>query len=265
VTIIRMRSPSGWLGTPPLGARGEGRGGSPAPGLPDGSLTQSIKNKPQQRNRKLIFGIILLILLLLLSVTYTQKNALAEIFINNSNETQTPGRVTNSNLVNNTNATASSPTFVPASATQPLATLTTLSSTEPGLISTPTILSPEATSTAIAISTQPSTYIVQRGEYPYCIARRFNLNPDELLSLNSLSKFQTVYIGTVIKLPQTGNTFPGDRRLREHPTTYTVSAANETIHSIACAFGDLDPTLLAQANNLTMDVTLSIGQTLNIP
>jgi LysM repeat protein len=30
----------------------------------------------------------------------------------------------------------------------------------------------------------PSTYTVQAGEHAYCIARRFNLNPDELLNMN---------------------------------------------------------------------------------
>jgi len=53
--------------------------------------------------------------------------------------------------------------------------------------------------------------------------------------------------------------------LRPHPTTYTVSAAGETIYTIACAFGDLDPMLIAQANNISSDSDLLVGQQLNIP
>lgn len=120
------------------------------------------------------------------------------------------------------------------------------------------------TATAIAGS-RPTSYTLQEGEFVYCIARRFNVDPVETLTLNGLNDSQTIYPGLVIKIPQTGHPFPGDRMLRNHPATYTVATSGETVFSVACAFGDVDPAAIAQANNISVNATLSVGQTLNIP
>jgi len=105
---------------------------------------------------------------------------------------------------------------------------------------------------------------LQRGEYPYCIARRFNVDPGELLALNRLLNQQTFYAGTVLQIPQTGNAYPGERMQQAHPTIYTVSRVDETLYTIACAFGDVDPQELAQANGLSIDSALYVGQQLNV-
>jgi LysM repeat protein len=105
---------------------------------------------------------------------------------------------------------------------------------------------------------------LQRGEYPYCIARRFNVDPGELLARNGLLNQQTFYAGTVLQIPQTGNAYPGERMQLAHPTTYTVSRADETFYTIACAFGDVDPQELAQANGLSIGSALYVGQQLNV-
>lgn len=112
--------------------------------------------------------------------------------------------------------------------------------------------------------TRPATYTLQAGEFVYCIARRFNVNPDETLALNGLSDGQTIYPGLVLKIPQTGS-FPGDRMLQNHPTTYTVASSSETLYSIACKFGDVDPSSIASANGLSTGAALSAGQQLSIP
>lgn len=110
----------------------------------------------------------------------------------------------------------------------------------------------------------PNRYTLQRGEYVFCIARRFNVNPSELLSLNGLSQNQTVYPGTRLEIPKTGNSFPGNRELRDHPTTYTV-ASGDTIYTIACMFGDVDPRAIAAANGLQEPYRLNPGDRLQIP
>jgi LysM repeat protein len=115
------------------------------------------------------------------------------------------------------------------------------------------------------MESQPATYILQRGEYPYCIARRFNVDPGELLVLNGMSDRGTFYNGMVLQLPQTSKPFPGERKQRVHPALYTVSRADETIYTIACAFGDVHPEAIVQANGLSLDSVLSVGQQLNIP
>jgi len=119
--------------------------------------------------------------------------------------------------------------------------------------------------TPIPAGSVPGTYTLQSGEFVYCIARRFNINPDEILALNGIVDSQTIYPGLTIKLPQAGSAFPGNRMLRNHPASYTVSGSGESVYSVACAFGDIDPARIAQANNISVGASLNAGQTLNIP
>lgn len=110
----------------------------------------------------------------------------------------------------------------------------------------------------------PATYTLQQGEFPYCIARRFNINPDELLSLNGLKDGGLYQPGLTLKIPQTGNVFPSNRALIGHPTTYTVGL-NDTIYSIACKYGDVSPEQIASANGLAAPYKLQVGQSISIP
>jgi len=113
-------------------------------------------------------------------------------------------------------------------------------------------------------SVRPTTYTLQEGEYIYCIARRFNLNPDDLIGMNPNAS-QTVYAGLTLNIPQSG-AFPGDRSLHSHPDTYTVSGGNDTsIYGVACYYGDVFPEAIAAANNLQLSSTLTVGQQLTIP
>jgi LysM repeat protein len=104
-----------------------------------------------------------------------------------------------------------------------------------------------------------------QGEFPYCIARRFNVNQTELLDMNGITTGQGMQPGSILKIPQTGNPFVGVRALLPHPTTYTVRSGNETIYSVACSFGDADPNQIIVANNLVSPYTIHINQVLNIP
>ena len=118
--------------------------------------------------------------------------------------------------------------------------------------------------TSAPVGSRPSSYTLQRGEFPYCLARRFDVNPEELLSLNGLSDGTIYYPNLSLRIPQSGS-FPGTRALRNHPTTYTVAASSETVHSVACVFGDVDPAAIAQANGISAGAALTSGQTLSIP
>src|SRR5215208_3016143 len=118
--------------------------------------------------------------------------------------------------------------------------------------------------TSAPVGSRPSTYTLQKGEFPYCIARRFDVDPDALLSLNGLSSGNLYYPNLTLKIPQTGS-FPDTRALRNHPATYTVSSSDETIYGIACLFGDVDPAAIAQANNLPAGSALTTGKQLSIP
>jgi LysM repeat protein len=120
------------------------------------------------------------------------------------------------------------------------------------------------TPTVGVVTGRPSQYILQSGEFPYCIARRFNVDPDDLLALSGLMDGVVYPAGTVLKIPTSGS-FPGDRALRAHPTTYTVTSSDETFYSIACLFGDVDPAAIAQANGLALGSPLTLGQAIKIP
>lgn len=109
----------------------------------------------------------------------------------------------------------------------------------------------------------PKTYTLRKGEHPYCIARRFNVNPNTMLQLSGLPTSGTYTAGTVLKIPQSGS-FPGNRSLKKHPTTYTVQSG-DTLFSIACQFGDVWPEDIAEANGLKLNANLKVGQELYIP
>lgn len=112
----------------------------------------------------------------------------------------------------------------------------------------------------------PETYTLMKDEFPYCIARRFDVNITELLNLNGLGGGVT-YEGMVLKIPQDSawnESAHGARSLRAHPVVYTVSAG-DSIYSIACKFGDVSPAQIAAKNGLAEPFSLSPGQELQIP
>ncbi len=129
---------------------------------------------------------------------------------------------------------------------------------------------PEALPTFFTPGVSPTTgprplhYTLRAGEYPWCIARRFNVEPKELLALNNLRSGMIYPKGMVLAIPQNGGAFPGTRALHPHPAAYTVSAAQTTVYKVACHFGDVDPDAIMQHNGLTSPI-LTFGQVLQIP
>ena len=126
-----------------------------------------------------------------------------------------------------------------------------------------------ATNTALpptSTGPKPATYMLQQGEFPYCIARRFNVNPDELLALNGLTSAQArIYEpGLTLSIPTSGAAFPAARALNTHPISYTTSQ-NMTVYGVACYFGDIDPTDIINGNNIPDLYNIPAGTTLQIP
>ncbi len=110
----------------------------------------------------------------------------------------------------------------------------------------------------------PATYTLQAGEFPFCIARRFDVDQYALLSANGLSLSSQVRPGITLTIPQNTNGFSGDRSLLNHPAVYTVKAG-DTLNSIACAYGDVAPEQIALQNGLQAPYNLTVGQKLTIP
>jgi LysM repeat protein len=153
--------------------------------------------------------------------------------------------------------------------TNPTLTPTSMITLPTGAVVTPTATLAVTTSQPAAATSvpgsRPSTYTLQSGEYPYCIARRYNVDPAELLSLNGLVEGQTLYAGKVLNIPQSGKPFPGSRMWHNHPDTYTVDSSSDTIYGIACYYGDIMPEAIAQANGISVGSALTAGQRLTIP
>ena len=126
----------------------------------------------------------------------------------------------------------------------------------------PTAAAPVAI--ALPVTAVPNKYRLHTGEFPFCLARRFNVNPHEIMALNSFHYGQIFHAGQIVKIPHTGNPFPWQRALRSRPGSYVVQPT-DTIYSIACLYGDLDPMVLASANGLEKPYRLNPGQVLNIP
>jgi len=111
---------------------------------------------------------------------------------------------------------------------------------------------------------RPQSYTLQAGEWPICIARRYDLDVSSLLALNGLSMDSRPAAGTTLRIPQSGTWNSGSRSWHSHPTTFTVRVG-DNISTVACYFGDLLPEDVAGANNLSSPYTLTSGQTLTIP
>jgi LysM repeat protein len=133
---------------------------------------------------------------------------------------------------------------------------------------TPVPVIPTATKPAVVFPTatpgHPASYTLQKGEFPFCIARRYNLSIASLLSLNGLNINSKPAVGTVLNLPANSSWDAGSRSLIAHPATYTV-VSGDTIYSIACAYGDADPNAIITANSLKSPYDLTAGQVLQIP
>ena len=96
--------------------------------------------------------------------------------------------------------------------------------------------------------TEESTYIVEKGDSLYSIARTFNTTVDELKSLNNLEN-NLLSVGQVLKLPS----------FQTLETTYTVERG-DSLYSIARKF-DTTVDRLKELNNLSSNL-LNIGQIL---
>jgi LysM repeat protein len=118
--------------------------------------------------------------------------------------------------------------------------------------------------TPLPPGSRPSSYTLQRGEFPYCIARRFDVNPEQLLTANSLTRGDIYYPNLTLTIPASAGPFPPPRALRTHPATYTA-VTGDTVYGVACKFGDVDPAAIAAANNISVSSALTAGQSLSIP
>lgn len=133
--------------------------------------------------------------------------------------------------------------------------------------------------TVVVVAATPTTcgqasYTVLTGEWVYSIARKFNVDPNDIISLNGLAAPYALTPGQALKIPSTctstlptttGPTVtPGGPTLTPGAGKTYVVQSGEWVYSIARKFG-VDPQAIIDANHLAAPYTLSVGQTLIIP
>lgn len=124
---------------------------------------------------------------------------------------------------------------------------------------------PQATAVPDKDYSVPNKYTLQKGEFPYCIARRFDISPGALLAANGLNNSSITYVGQTLTIPKNAGAFDaGPRELRSHPDKYTVRGG-DTVYSIACLYGSVDPRAIEDHNGLSGAYTLQVGDVLSIP
>ena len=191
---------------------------------------------------------------------FAKETAAAQTTVANGGTPVTPQAIT-------TGAVISSPTSAPTSGTPTNVVAGTPTNVVAGT-TTPVIITPSGPSvTPITPGVNPKDYVLHAGEFPYCIARRFNVNPDALLSASGLTSPDVYLPNQKLIIPQSG-AFPGNPMLATHPTTYTVLSGDETVYSIACKFGNVYPDAIVQANtkdSISLSSKLTTGQKLQIP
>jgi LysM repeat protein len=113
---------------------------------------------------------------------------------------------------------------------------------------------------------RPESYTLVQGEWPICIARRFDLDISAFFALNGLSMDSRPSVGTVLKIPADGNWSAnyGERAYHSHPANYVVKAG-DTLNTIACYYGDVSPEQIAAKNGLETPYVITAGQELQIP
>jgi len=151
------------------------------------------------------------------------------------------------------------------------ATSTPIVVINPTITPTATLAVTGPTSTLLPSGSRPLTWTLQKEEFPYCIARRYGVDPEALLDASGLTSPDIYYAGLVLRIPQDPKDYwieaaLGSRALRNHPGSYTVTGnADTTVYGVACKYGDILPDQIAQANSISVASSLSVGQQLNIP
>lgn len=117
--------------------------------------------------------------------------------------------------------------------------------------------------TAIPEPDAPGTYTLHKGEWLFCIARRYDVNAQTLMRVNGITSGQVLSVGKNITIPSDIGAFEGERQRRAHGSY--VTQPGDTFYSIACLFGDISPEVIAVANSMGVNESLTSGQTIQVP
>ncbi len=123
---------------------------------------------------------------------------------------------------------------------------------------------PTPTATPMVLSA-PETWQIQSGETLECLARRFDVKLEDLIEANPHLDPFNLKIGQTVTLPENSK-WEGERAVGTwpRPDIWEVSPG-ETVYGIACAYGDIYPEEIIEANNIEDPNDLSGYTELQIP
>jgi LysM repeat protein len=235
--------------------------------LPGDGMNLTLNGVIEMKRQKLIFLLGLMVVMSLMMSACIQSVSTGEVTPQDSSELQDIlDAVANQTPVAPADGTGGNPSAEDSlSQTQTaIAPGLDVPTPEPPVIETPT---PSPTPTVVVVMPDlvvPTEYTLRKGEFPWCLARRFNIDPIALLNANGLGQNQILDPGTKLTIPQNAGEYEGDRSRSAHPTTYTVKAG-DTFFSIACLYGDVWPEEIAAQNGMEMTDKLTAGSTIDIP
>lgn len=131
----------------------------------------------------------------------------------------------------------------------------------PGSSSSSSASSSASSSSSSTPSGNPSSYTVQRGDWIYALARKFNVSVAALLAANPGIHANLLYPGQVLNIPSDGGTPPPDGT--PSSDTYTVQPG-DTLFSIAIRYRTTVYAFQIK-NNLANPHFIYPGQVLKIP
>ena len=111
---------------------------------------------------------------------------------------------------------------------------------------------------------QTQTYIVQPGEWVYSIARKFAVDPNDIIALNNLQYPFDLEVGQEIIIPAAGSSSNGPNSTAVAGGTEYIVRVGDSVYSIAQAHG-VDYESIIAANSLVFPYNIYPGDRLIIP
>jgi LysM repeat protein len=147
---------------------------------------------------------------------------------------------------------------------EPQIQLPTATSTPPPTPSEPTQTPVIVVNSPTPGAAQTQTYVVQTGEWVYSIARKFAVDPNDIIALNNLQYPFDLEVGQEIIIPSAGSSSTGpDATVVAGGTEYIVKTG-DSVYSIAQAHG-VDYDSIISANGLVFPYNIYPGDRLIIP
>jgi LysM repeat protein len=228
----------------------------------------SEKENPEMKHYTKILLLVTLVLLLPLTACNRSASKAPVASVTPTGEAPFPFTTPDAmGTIKTQTAVALTPVVVPTNTAQ-VVVATVAPTAAPQAVTNPTANTQQEASQNVKIPgiTRPTTYTLQKGEWPICVARRFDLNITTFFAANGLSMQSKPGVGIVLKIPTSGNWSAnyGARSLKSHPASYTV-VSGDSIYTIACKYGDVSPEQILAANSLSSASDIKSGMKLSIP